>query len=110
MAAASTTHANSRQTTAPTGPCYGGAAQARMIDSLDADQDFLFDMESQLYDMRALSTTLETLLTPVTRDLADFNRGQSAAIDYAVVHLADKIRALSERYSEMRWPASVAAA
>lgn len=110
MAIASMTHTNSCQTTAPTGPVYGGDAQSRMVAALDADQDFFYDLETQFYDMRALSTTLETLLTPVTRDLADIDRGKSAAIDYAVIHLADTIRNLSDRYSEMRWPAPVVAA
>lgn len=86
MAAASTTHA-------PTGPA-----------ALGADQDFLFDLEAQIYDLEALSSSLETMMVSVTRHMRTVNRGQSAAIDFAVVHLADKIKGLADSYWALRQP------
>jgi hypothetical protein len=67
-------------------------------------ESFMFDLEGKLYELTALSATLEALLTPLTNKMAGHDRSADAAIDYTVTHLADAVEELEERYMAVRFP------
>lgn len=65
---------------------------------------FMFDIEGDLYKMVALAETVETLLVQVAGTLRRVNPPKAAALDYAATNLADAIKALEERYMSVRFP------
>lgn len=68
------------------------------------EQRFMFDLEGELYKMMALATTLEALLAPITNGMSKYDRPMGAALDHAVVNLADAVREIEERYMAVRFP------